>query len=778
MLAWLSITALAQAPLAEEPPTRVEIFYQEAVELPEEFSGDRPLWKTNRLGQALLVDSEDRAWALDLAGRTLRSVDVDGPLRPYRFPLKYFKRWDEPWMVVEDSTEVPLADGPDFTGAFLATRWGSDPRDALVRLARHSIEIYSVTPPPDFVPYPACYASVPESCLASAVTILREYAGDPKAKRLARAQIDRACSDGVVRACFMGVTLSNSKLSQAAQDCLDDNAEACATVAGSLYAEARLQGESSKAGERMLEHACELGVAGACSEAAQMYDERELPHNALLMLDRACVSGDRAACDQVEQRRDRAFATGISKACLKDSPEPVACITLAQFLEEKPLDELGIDAFGAWQRACAGGEDTACRAMAPYIDQWGVDDSRVVQATSALLATCEAGSPEACVGAAHLLVRLDTRDPRYARSRQLYTEACEAGSNLGCVAAAEQSWAGPARKLEFPDAAALYTLACERDDASACAGLGHHLLTASRTHEDAIAPLEKGCELGSARACTELGKLAQEGHHRMELDPVEVFQSGCDQGEPEACYQLGLGLAGGPVTDPSTPAYAAFQAACEGGNNPACEAVGRSHLSLQTHYEAGVASGYFDRACEAGLTDSCHELGMLYRKGFGVPRDPKRGRQFLQRAGELQPIKHVRLGARVGFLNLVGVDTELVLPLPVGPAISVGGDFSLLPGQGLSMAYIGPTVRIYPSHNARGLYAAAGWHQFRIKAKDTLTTNSGFNGRVGVRVQQNLTWGGVEIGLASVDAPRVRDLIKPIPLVVPVFGISGGIAFL
>ena len=119
-----------------------------------------------------------------------------------------------------------------------------------------------------------------------------------------------------------------------------------------------------------------------------------------------------------------------------------------------------------------------------------------------------------------------------------------------------------------------------------------------------------------------------------------------------------------------------------------------------------------------------------------------------------------------------------MLPIPIGPAVSVGGDFSFLPGKGLSMVYLGPTVRIYPSHSARGLYAAAGWHQFRINAKGEITTNAGFNGRVGVRVQQSLTWGGVEIGLASVDAPRVRDLIKPIPLVVPVFGVSGGVAFL
>ncbi|MCB9677074.1 MAG: sel1 repeat family protein [Alphaproteobacteria bacterium] len=778
MLGWFVLTALAQDPAAGPESTgRVEVVFQEKVPLPDDFAGERPAWKTNRFAQPLLVDAEEKVFALDEAGRMLHRVDSEPGLESYHFPMKYFERWKEPWVVVDGASEVGLDRGPDFTGAFLATRWGSDGREALVRLDRKALAVYSVTPPPAFVDYPTCFASVPESCLASAMTILKEHAGDAKAARVARAQVKRACDDGVVRACFVGVTLDGGKLAAPARACLDDDANACATVAGSVYAEAKLKGESSKAGERMLEHACNAGVPGACTEAAQMFDERELPHNALLMLDRACVSGDRASCDEVELRRDRAFATGIAKACLKDAPDPVGCITLAQFLEEKPLDDLGIDAFGAWKKACAGGEDPACRAMAPYVDRWGVDDPRVQEATTGLLTDCDGGKTEACVGAAHLLVRLDTRDPRYGRARELYAKACEAGANTGCLAGAAQSWAGTAKRLELPDAEALYRTACDRDSAQACAGLGRVLADAKRT-SDAVPPLEKGCDLGSASACTQLGKLVQMGKHSMDTDPTEIFRKGCDEGDAEACYELGRKLAGKSTAAPGSDAFDAFRTACDGGQLGGCEQTGLTHLSLGTHYEAGIAATYLEPACEGGRTDSCRELGLMYRRGNGVQRDPRRGRQLLVKAGELEPVRHVRIGGRIGFLNILGVDGELVLPIPIGPAVSVGGDFSFLPGKGLSMVYLGPTVRIYPSHSARGLYAAAGWHQFRINAKGEITTNAGFNGRVGVRVQQSLTWGGVEIGLASVDAPRVRDLIKPIPLVVPVFGVSGGVAFL
>lgn len=768
--------ALAHAALAQTPT--VEVVYQETLPFPEAFAGERPFWQTNRFGQVLLEDAEGERFAVDQAGRALRTLDTEEEPRSYRFPVQYLTRWSEDWQVVRDGQSVPLASGPDFTGAALVSRWGDDRRDALLRIERAGIEVYTVQPPAGVRDFPSCFASVPESCLASGVRILKEYAGDPTAEKVARAQIGRACGDGVVRACFMGVAMDGGRNGPAARSCLDGEAEACATVGGALYAESKLKGESSAASERMLEYACNEGVAGACTEAARMFDERDLPHNALLMLDRACVSGDRDACEAVEERRDRTFATGIAKACLRDEPDPVGCITLAQFLEEKPLDDLGIDAFGAWSNACSAGEDTACRAMAPYVDRWGVGDPRVETATTDLLAACDSGRQQACVGAAHLLSRLDDRDPRYARARTLYSEACAAGEIQGCLSGAAQSWSGTARRLELPDAEALYRTACEADSPSGCAGLGATLAADRKRTDEAVEALDKGCRLESASACTQLGILAMEGRHRPDLDAKAIFEKGCADGDAEACRRLGDTLADGGIAGAGSDALDAYEKGCSGGQMDACEAVGRSHLARATTFEAGVAASYFETACSGGRTGACSELGRLYKQGLGVPKDPRRGRQLLVKAGELQPVKHVRLGGRIGFLNILGVDTEVVLPIPVGPAISVGGDFSYLPGSDdLSMTYVGPTLRVYPSRSARGLYGAVGFHQFRINVKDEVTTNAGFNGRVGVRVQKGHTFGGVEIGLASVDAPRVAEIIRPIPLVVPVFGLSGGVAF-
>jgi TPR repeat protein len=782
MIPWLLAAAHA-APAAGGPapdapaPARVEVVYQELLDFPPELT--RPVWKTNRLGQALLQDQDGDVWVLDPAGRALRPAPADSELKGWTFPLKYLERWSTDWVAVRDGSSVPLASGPDFTGAYLVTRWGADRREALVRVDRKGLEVWSVTPPTDGRDLPSCLASVPESCLASGLEILREHAGDEAAAKVARSQIRRACDDGVVRACFLGVALDGGPPAALARTCMDGDAPACAAVAGQVHAAAQQEGSSSKAGERMLEHACDLGVPAACSEAARVFDERDLPHNALLMLDRACVSGDRDACDQVEDRRDRTFAAGIAKACQKDPPDAVGCLTLAQFLEEKPIDDLGIDAFEAWRRACGAGEQSACRSMGPYVDRWGVDDPRVQSAATSLLSACEAGAAGACVGAAHLLVRFDVRDPRYGQARELYVRACDAGEVSGCLAGARQAWGGVARRMELPDAETLFRKACDAGSAEGCGGLGDLLARERGGTEQAVVALEKGCEGGSPSACTRLGALVEDGRHVALIQPADVFARACADGEPEACWRLGRVRSGGEPTTPGTDAYEAYTAGCEGGNTAACEAVGMAHLERGTHYEAGVAAGYFDDACESGRMEACHELGLLYRSGLGVARDPKRGRELLVRAGELEPVRHLRLGARIGFLNLLGVDVEAVLPIPVGPAISVGGDFSYLPGsEKLSMVYVGPTARIYPSHGARGLYGAFGWHQFRINAGGEVTTNAGFNGRVGVRVQKNLTFGGVEIGLASVDAPRVQDIIRPIPLVVPVFGVSGGVAFL
>lgn len=761
--------------LAQEP--HVEVVFQETVPFPTELEGRRPSWRTNRYGQILLVDESGKPFAVDQAGRGLREIAVFEEPEPYRFPMKYFDRWSEDWRAVREETSVPLDQGPDFTGAVLLNRWGADRRQALARLERDGLEIWSVTPPSDVRDYPACFASVPESCLASAVTLLREYAGDPTAQKIAHAQSKKACNDGVVRACYLAATMDGGRDAAPARDCLDGDVEACAVVAGSTYAMAKLQGNSSKAAQRMLEDACNRGVAAACSEAATMFDERNLPHNAILMLDRACVSGDRAACEEVDGRRDLTFAKGIAKGCLAD--DPVACITLGQFLEENQLEEdLGIDAFGAWERACKAGEDNACRAMAPYVDRWGIDHERVRGATEDLRQACTDGTNAACVGAAHLLVRLDTKDPRYAEARTLYTQACQAGVIEGCLAGAEQSWVGTARKLELPDREALYGTACEAESATGCAGLGRLLARERKRTAEAVTALEKGCKLGSPRACTELGVLALDGRHTAGNDPVAVFRIACDQGEPEACYQLGRSLRGDGDAPPGSEAFALFESACAAGQMDACEAKGEGHLSRGTHYEAALAAQAFDKACDAGRTESCRQLAGLMKRGHGVERDRKAARRLLIDAGELEPIKHVRLGLRLGFLSILAADAEVVLPIPVGPAISLGGDFTYLPGtEGLSIAYLGPTLRIYPSHKARGLYFAAGWHQFRIK-DDDLVVSSGFNGRVGIRVQKKLLFGGVEIGLGSIQAPNLQEAIEPVPLVAPMLGLTGGVAFL
>lgn len=167
--------------------------------------------------------------------------------------------------------------------------------------------------------------------------------------------------------------------------------------------------------------------------------------------------------------------------------------------------------------------------------------------------------------------------------------------------------AKPAGALVAPVAASCADVAsceaaCNGGDAKGCLGLGGHL-----------------------RALLAVGKPAEEGK-RAHL----AFQKACDGGEATGCTALGeMMFQGLGVPKDTAGALPVLKKGCEGGDPAGCNDVG---LALAMGGDPAGAAKYFGMACNATSQLGCLGLGMLYKDGRGVAKDPAKSKQLLDKA--------------------------------------------------------------------------------------------------------------------------------------------------
>jgi len=132
------------------------------------------------------------------------------------------------------------------------------------------------------------------------------------------------------------------------------------------------------------------------------------------------------------------------------------------------------------------------------------------------------------------------------------------------------------------------------------------------------------CKDGSGWACNEFGLLTElrwngEADAAGLISPVsrrvnESFKRACDLGFSAACNNLRAVIAGSGSLRRAPPRLVDYPIVLLEGKGPILD---RTPLAL------------YQRACNQGWTAGCENLGILYLRGDGVPRDPERAiREF------------------------------------------------------------------------------------------------------------------------------------------------------
>ncbi len=772
-------------------------------------------WKEAGAGP-VAIDSAGAAWQFVSASATFVRVDVPTS-EQLAIPDLLWSLTEAQWAISRPAgvssgdaswARRALGDGVRVRGV------SGQAGDALLHAEVEGLAVLQVGWPYGTPSLPTCASDVPETCLASGRQILAELSDRTGARDEARRQLTLACSLGVYRACYEVGALDVPAQAQRASSCVSGDLLACQEVS-----QHRLSMESTSTAKPgpvaigMLEFACGLEGSGslgerlrrldnlgsACMSLSEAYDRLERPEAALLVLDQACVLGRSDACEQATARRESAFAAKTVRECEDAAlPNAASCVELGRLLQVGPVTSANLDDFGAFLRGCFFGASDGCLSLGDYVDRWGVEHPRVMEAEQLLLSACKTGEALACLGAGDLLVRHEPRTDGYASALRLFDQGCDSGLGAACVDGARQRRIGRARAVEAPTQGEMWRSACALHSGPGCAGLGVELVDHRAGWPDAFVAWTKACELGSAASCTELGALVLRKHDPIwegELTSDLYLQRGCDRGDAEGCF--GLAEQTWPDADvPDESTYLLLDRSCEGGSGAGCNRLAEVHMDRDTSFDDEIAARHYSSACDTGFFESCKDLGLMYLRGEGVDRDRAHANELLDRYRLNAALRYVRLGAIVGLPMAVGGELELIAPIPVGPAIGLSGHASYVPqGAGLLIAIQGDdvrgtapdlivkgaTVRVYPNHQARGIFVAGGVDSIADDVeKGRERDRTGWSFRFGMRNDSGALFAGVEMGLGYYGTVELVDFDEEesgsIPLVVPAFALTFGLA--
>jgi hypothetical protein len=168
--------------------------------------------------------------------------------------------------------------------------------------------------------------------------------------------------------------------------------------------------------------------------------------------------------------------------------------------------------------------------------------------------------------------------------------------------------------------------------------------------------LDTYCRDGSGWACNEVGVLRWnrrvEAYERFGSD----FVAGCANGFGVSCQNIAVLKAAlrpprqapptlndypvvlrtGKGALPDTGAVALLTAACDQGWPVGCEDLGAIFLKGDgVPRDPGRAAVSFERSCDLGLATACANLGLMHYSADGLPKDEQKGLDYLQRACDL-----------------------------------------------------------------------------------------------------------------------------------------------
>lgn len=431
-----------------------------------------------------------------------------------------------------------------------------------------------------------CRSGDGAACLRAG-TMYQEGRGFDRSPDRAARLFRRGCDLGEDEACYRlghllrrgaGVALDRNRAAELFEHSCDRRlAAACVELAEMI--DAGLTGvRDERRVAALLGQACDDGDAATCYRLARRYEVGHgVDHDfarAARLHNQACERRFTPGCVALADLYTRGVAGRLDLhraaelyrfACGRG--DPIGCRRLGRAERAgRGLPRDAAAAAAAYQRGCERGDGPSCHALADLTrrgDGVAADPERArtlrERARGLLRRACDGDDPDACVDLASL-VRQDGGADADRRAAELELHSCQAGSVPGCVAVAARDGAPPADWLANLDRG------CADGAGAACHALGRHASSAG-DRRAAADWFQRGCAAGDPASCLAggLATLAERPEQAL-----AALQRACDLGLAVGCYQHGHSLlARGYLVDVDLAATQ-LERACAAEVAPAC----------------------------------------------------------------------------------------------------------------------------------------------------------------------------------------------------------------
>lgn len=295
----------------------------------------------------------------------------------------------------------------------------------------------------------------------------------------------------------------------------------------------------------------------------------------------ACLAAGREA-ERASGARDVATPLAyFQRGCQAGSREACTFLGFAYLARGGAGAHAAAQAFSA---ACTRHDVSGCRALAALFETGHGVERDVRKAAEVYAQACDRNDAFSCfrLGDAYRHGRGVPLDAR--RAAALAVKACDGGEPRGCTLyAAELAAAKDVRQ-----ALTFYQRACEANEAVACAELGARYEAGDGVARDlrraTNSYFTRACAGGLGPACTRAGALFERAPGLIDLPRAAgLYERGCALGHAEACFNLGVMYAEGRGRDKDlAKALSLYQHACRLGLKQVCALaaqLGRSMAS-------------------------------------------------------------------------------------------------------------------------------------------------------------------------------------------------------
>lgn len=168
-----------------------------------------------------------------------------------------------------------------------------------------------------------------------------------------------------------------------------------------------------------------------------------------------------------------------------------------------------------------------------------------------------------------------------------------------------------------------------------------HALSAYKvTPEDAATYWEAACKAGSAKSCTNVGRLFFEGRISETSEEVmaRFYEQGCEGGDLGGCKELGIQYRDGNwVEQNADKALELFSRSCSLEYSVGCLGGGYALLLGSGMSRNPTASvDFFSKGCLYGQLNACAQLAILYRNGEGIEQNIPKSMVLFRKSCELE----------------------------------------------------------------------------------------------------------------------------------------------